>query len=97
MELRKYNGISIAVIVSVGLIVASIIIAGGFGRIAKPDRTVSVRGLAEREVDADMAVWPLTFSLGSDNLSELQKQIVLNLDRRRVSQKIRIAADRLYC
>ncbi len=58
------------------LIISSVIIAAGFGRIAKPDRVVNVRGLAEREVDADMAVWPLTFSVGGNNLLELQKDIV---------------------
>ena len=51
-------------------------IASGFGTIAKPYRIVSVRGLAEREVDADLAVWPLSFSLGGDNLQDLQKDIV---------------------
>ena len=61
-------------------------IAQGFGTIAKPDRIVSVRGLAEREVDADLAVWPLSFSLGGDSLQDLQTDIV---------NKIAIATDYL--
>lgn len=64
------------ILTAAALIISSVIIAAGFGRIAKPDRVVSVRGLAEREVDADMAVWPLTFSIGGNNLLELQKDIV---------------------
>ncbi|HAH62838.1 MAG TPA: SIMPL domain-containing protein [Treponema sp.] len=64
------------ILTAAALIISSIIIAAGFGRIAKPDRVVNVRGLAEREVDADMAVWPLTFSVGGNNLLELQKDIV---------------------
>ena len=50
--------------------------ASGFGSIAKPDRIVSVRGLSEREVDADMAIWPLSFSLGNNEMSALQADIV---------------------
>jgi uncharacterized protein len=64
------------VLTAAALIISSVIIAAGFGRIAKPDRIVSVRGLAEREVDADLAVWPLTFSIGGNNLLELQTDIV---------------------
>jgi uncharacterized protein len=64
------------ILTAAALIISSVIIAGGFGKIAKPDRVVSVRGLAEQEVDADMAVWPLSFSIGGNNLQELQKDIV---------------------
>jgi uncharacterized protein len=64
------------ILTAAALIISSVIIAAGFGRIAKPDRVVNVRGLAEQEVDADMAVWPLTFSVGGNNLLELQKDIV---------------------
>jgi uncharacterized protein len=71
-KISLYRGIMI----TAAIIISSLIIAGGFGRIAKPDRVVSVRGLAEREVDADMAVWPLTFSIGGNNLLQLQKEIM---------------------
>ena len=48
-----------------GLVLAAGFAAAGgavcYGLIAgkQANRTVSVRGLAEREVDADLAVWPL--------------------------------------
>ena len=62
--------------VSVSVIASAVILSVGLSNIARADKTVSVRGLAEREVDADLAVWPLTFSLGSNDLSELQKDIL---------------------
>jgi len=74
MDIKK-NIVS-SVLLAASLVVSAVIIAVGFGNIAKPDRTVSVRGLAEREVDADLAVWPLTFSLGGNDLQVLQKNIV---------------------
>ena len=62
--------------VSVSVIASAAILSVGLSNIARADKTVSVRGLAEREVDADLAVWPLTFSLGSNDLTELQKDIL---------------------
>lgn len=67
------------IIIAAGFVIAASVVAAGFGKIGKPDRTVSVRGLAEREVNADMAVWPLTFSLGGNDLSVLQKNIVADV------------------
>ena len=90
----------LGIIIGIAVVVAAYILAGGFGKIAngfgtlangfgsiaKPDRIVSVRGLAEREVDADMAIWPLSFSLGNDQMQDLQADIV---------SKIQIAKDYL--
>lgn len=41
----------------------------------KPQRVVSVRGLAEREVDADLAVWPITFAEMSNDLVALNASL----------------------
>lgn len=57
------------------IVVAAAILAVGMANITKTDRSVSVRGLAEREVAADMAVWPLSFTLGGNNLATLQQTI----------------------
>jgi len=74
--MEEKNSITAFAVLAAGIIIACFILSAGFGRIAKPDRTVSVRGLSEREVNADMAVWPLTFSLGGNDLPLLQKNIV---------------------
>ena len=62
--------------VCITLLLSSFVISKGMGSIIKEKRTVSVRGLAEREVPADMAVWKLSFSLGANTLPELQKKII---------------------
>lgn len=64
------------VILSAALIVCSLFIALGLGNVMHQSRSVTVRGLAEKEVPADMAVWRLTFSVGGNDLPSLQKDII---------------------
>ncbi len=39
------------------------------------DRSVEVKGLAEREVKADLAVWPFQISNAGNDLAEMQREI----------------------
>lgn len=62
------------------MICGSIIIAGFFiGNMhrtgKKYDRFVQVKGLSEKEVNADLAVWPLNITLTGNNLKELRTEI----------------------
>ena len=57
------------------LVIASIVISLGFSSINPQEASVRVRGLAQREVNADLAVWQLSFGLGDNNLENLQKSI----------------------
>ena len=63
-------------LISLVIIISSIIIATGMRGIIHQDRSVTVRGLCEKEVDADMAIWPMTFNTGNNELSALQKDII---------------------
>lgn len=44
------------------------------------DRTVTVKGLSEREVPANIAAWPVTFQVASNNLDEVYQTIEKNSD-----------------
>jgi hypothetical protein len=63
------------------LIIAMSIILGAWllsqtqNNALKSNRTVQVKGLAEREEKADLAVWPIQVTLTSNNLSDLKKQL----------------------
>jgi hypothetical protein len=59
---------------------AAIVIAGFFvgnmHKIGKQyDRTVQVKGLSERELDADLAVWPINITLTANDLNALSGAI----------------------
>lgn len=44
-------------------------------QIKQLERTVEVKGLSEREVKADIAIWPITFSVADNDLSALYQNI----------------------
>ncbi|MDY0378392.1 MAG: hypothetical protein RBR01_08150, partial [Desulfobacterales bacterium] len=46
----------------VGLALLGYFVSGGIVRIRALDRTVEVKGLSEREVPADIAIWPIRFN-----------------------------------
>jgi hypothetical protein len=62
-------------LVGLGVAVAGLSAAGAVGKLRASQRSVTVKGLAEREVDADVAIWPLTFKEAGDDLGELQKRV----------------------
>ncbi len=62
------------------IIFSSIVIAGFFiGNMHKTgkkyDHYVEVKGLSEREVKADLAVWPLNITISGNDLGQLKKEI----------------------
>ena len=67
-------------------VVAAILVAGGIGsagwmvgkgieNMRSLDRFVTVKGLAERDVKADKAVWPITYVATDDVLQTAQAKI----------------------
>ena len=55
-----------ALILAAGVSLAGFLAGNGFARARSADRYVTVKGVAEREAKADLAVWPLNV-VGADN------------------------------
>ena len=53
-------------ILAVGLALGGLLAGNGFARARAADRYVTVKGVSEREVRADLAIWPLHL-VGADN------------------------------
>lgn len=76
MEQRGSKGLVIAALVlAMGVGLAGGLIGKGFRDARTADRYVSVRGLAEKIVKADVAIWTLQLSGGGNDLARVQAKI----------------------
>jgi hypothetical protein len=55
-----------------GLVGGALVLGDGVKKIRRGDRYVTVKGLVERDVTADLAVWPLKFKASGDDLGTTQ-------------------------
>lgn len=67
-----------ALLVALGLVVAGWFASQGMARLKTQDRYVTVKGSAERIVEADLLVWPLPHSVGGNDLPEVQRHLDAN-------------------
>lgn len=67
-------------ILALGMSLAGLLIGGGFAR-SRVDRYVTVKGISEREVQADLAIWPLRIVAASDNLATANTQLQESLQK----------------
>ena len=69
-----------AAIVAIGLALGGLAVGSGFARARAADRYVTVKGVAEREVKANLAIWPLRV-VGADNdLTTANKKVAANVE-----------------
>ena len=76
---RLVPAVIVAGVLSVGLIGAGALIGQGVVNARVGDRVVTVRGLSERAVVADLAILPVRFTATGEILSEVQARIDADL------------------
>lgn len=64
-----------ALILAIGLIVGGWLGGRGIARVRAEDRYVTVKGVSERPVRADLAIWPLTIVVADNDLGRAQAQV----------------------
>ena len=69
------NRIKEAAILAIGMIVLGLCIKWGIDDFANKDRVVTVKGLAEKEVEADKVTWPIQTKEIGDDLPALYSKI----------------------
>ena len=75
-------GIVPALILAAGIGFAGMQVAKGIERFRMAERTITVKGLAERDVKSDFAVWTLAFRRAENEFGRVQQ--ALTADRERV-------------
>lgn len=75
------SSIIIGICLIVGLSSLGYILGDAAIRFKEYERTVTVKGLSEREYNADIVIWPIQFSVASNNLEEIYQRIDSNSKR----------------
>lgn len=65
-------------LIAVAVVILGLTLKAGIDNIAYRDRDVTVRGLAEREVKADLVTWPITYSLAGNDLMTIYQKVNTN-------------------
>ncbi|MFS0736494.1 SIMPL domain-containing protein [Sphingomonas sp. 1P06PA] len=63
-----------AILLAIGLVVGGYLMGNGLVRARHADRAVTMRGLAERDVTADLATWTLAYSATGSDVVSVQQQ-----------------------
>ena len=64
-----------AALLALGLVMAGALVGSGFRAARTADRFVTVKGVSERSVEADLALWPLQIVAAHNDLATAQAQM----------------------
>ena len=64
-----------SIILAIGLIIMGECIREGLSSISEKDRCVNVKGLSEKEVEADVVTWPIAYKILGNDLSQIYSDI----------------------
>ncbi len=77
-ESGKINSLTLGVFVFLGLFSLGYLLSNAVIRYKEYERTVTVKGLSEREYTADIVIWPIEFTAADNNLEKLYGTIDRN-------------------
>lgn len=78
MNMSSKSSVIAALVLAAGLCVLGLFLKSGIDNFAFRDREVIVRGLAERTVEADFVIWPLSYSIAGNDLPALYDRMQSN-------------------
>ena len=64
-------------LIALGIVILGLCVKAGIDDFTNKDRRVVVKGLAEKEVDADKVTWPIVSKEIGNNLPELYRKIAV--------------------
>ena len=74
-ENNKTASFILGLAIFLGLLALGYLLGNAAIRFKEYERTVTVKGLSERDVDADIVIWPIQFTAASNDLTELYSAI----------------------
>lgn len=78
LEMRDKVLLGSAAVLAVGVLAGGYLLGDGLKRARAADRSVTVRGLAEKDVTADLATWSISYSATGTDLPTVRAEIDAN-------------------
>ena len=78
MTNESRSALILGALLCIGLIALGVVAGASALRFKAFERVVTVKGLAEREVPSDIAVWPIRFAVANDDLAALYATLQAN-------------------
>ena len=72
---NRQNALILGVCIFLGLSALGYLLGNSAIKFKEYERSVTVKGLAERELDADVVIWPIQFTAAGNDLGELYEAI----------------------
>ena len=72
---RTAEALILGALLCTGLVIAGYFVSSGITKLKALERSVSVKGLSEKEVPANIAIWPIKFEVAADDLGALMGAI----------------------
>ncbi len=70
-----------SIVLALGIVVGGLFAGDGFVRAKQAERYVTVKGVAEREAKANLAIWPLRISAANNDLSLANAQLQMSVQK----------------
>ena len=83
MTSEAFVGLCRSVVLAMGVASAGWFVGHALWTVRSADRSVTVKGISEREVQADVAIWPLRIIAADDDLARAHGQIEASVTRTR--------------
>jgi hypothetical protein len=80
-ENHRYDSVILGVCLVIGLGLLGYLLGNALIQFKQSDRTVTVKGLSEREYEADIVIWPIQFTTVGNELEELYSSIDQSSER----------------
>jgi hypothetical protein len=74
-NMNKSSAFILGVSLFLGMVVLGFILGNAAIKFKEYERTVTVKGLSEREYEADIVIWPIQFTEASNDLAQLYRSI----------------------
>ena len=79
-ESKSQYAVVLGISIFFGFFILGYLLSNAIIKFKEFERTVTAKGLSEREVEADIVIWPIKFTIAGNELTEIYNSIEANIE-----------------